>query len=191
MIHTVYLTFHTIRNLKLSVFRDFQPWVHERERKKMLKTVIWLETRYRKILAKLLRVSSEKQGNKPKGKNMIKNEIVQRKEKTHGEIRTPLARGVSSQRSRCCGMVGSVKLLTLKQSSLPYALFEACGAVLITNSNVHLRTNGFNDNFGVMLYYFSVNPIDVWSWAETEQSLMWSIGHIDRRGKNQFTVGFP
>ena len=118
-------------------------------------------------------------------------EIVQRKENTHGEIRTPLVRGVSSQRLRCCGMVGSVKLLTLKQSSLPYALFEACGAVFIMNSNVHLRTNGFNDNFGVMLYYFSVNPIDVWSWAETEQSLMWSIGHIDRRGKNQFTVGFP
>ena len=71
--------------------------------------------------------------------------------------RAPLVRGVSSQRLRCCGMVGSVKVLTLKQSSLPYALFEACGAVFIMNSNVHLRTNGFNDNFGVMLYYFSVN----------------------------------
>ena len=75
--------------------------------------------------------------------------------------RAPLVRGVSSQRLRCCGMVGSVKVLTLKQSSLPYALFEACGAVFIMNSNVHLRTNGFNDNFGVMLYYFSVNLIDV------------------------------
>ena len=92
---------------------------------------------------------------------MIKKEIVQRKENTHGEIRTPLVRGVSSQTLRCCGMVGSVQVLTLKQSSLPYALFEACGAVFILNSNVLLRTNGFNDNFGVMLYYFSVNPIDV------------------------------
>ena len=162
MIHTLYLTFHKIRKLKLSVFRDFQPRVHERERKKMLKTVIFLlETRYRKILAKLLRVSSEKQRKQAKGKKYDQKEIVQRKENTHGEIRTPLVRGVSSQRLRCCGMVGSVKLLTLKQSSLPYALFEACGAVFIMNSNVHLRTNGFNDNFGVMLYYFSVNLIDV------------------------------
>ena len=92
---------------------------------------------------------------------MIKKEIVQRNENSHGEIRTPLVRGVSSQRSRCCGMVDLVKLSTLKQSSLPYALIEACGAVFIMNLNVHLKTNGFNDNFGVMLYYFNCNPIDV------------------------------
>ena len=86
MIHTLYLTFHKIRKLKLSVFRDFQPRVHERERKKMLKTVIFLlETRYRKILAKLLRVSSEKQRKQAKGKNMIKKKLYKEK-------KTPTAR---------------------------------------------------------------------------------------------------
>ena len=48
---------------------DFQPRVHERERKKNAKdSYFGLETRYRKILAKLLRVSSEKQRKQAKGK---------------------------------------------------------------------------------------------------------------------------
>ena len=49
------------------------------------------------------------------------------------------------------------------------------------------------------MHYFSVNSlsglmvnrIDVWSWAETGQSLIWLISHIARRGKNQFIVGLP
>ena len=36
-----------------------------------------------------------------------------------------------------------------------------------------------------------VDQIDLWSRAETGQSLIWLISHIARRGKNQFIVGLP
>lgn len=89
------------KKLEIFSFQEFSTSSSSKGTRKNAKNGYFLlETRYRKILAELLRVSSENKGNKRKGKNMFKKEIVQRKENTHGEIRTSLVRGVSSQTTR-------------------------------------------------------------------------------------------
>ena len=92
-------------------------------------------------------------------------------------------------------------LLHFKQFSLPYTLFEACGAVFIVNSKIHLWKISCISK--PIWHYFGVNSISRLTADQcgTEQrwnrpvfdsaSFIWSIGHINRRGKNQFIVGFP
>ena len=50
----------------------------------------------------------------------------------------------------------SVKLIVLKYFSLPFTLFEPCGAVFIINSTINLRKNSSNEYFKAILYYFRV-----------------------------------
>ena len=73
----------------------------------------------------------------------------------------------------------------------------ACNFII--NSKIHSRKITSNEYFKGTLHYFRVNAlsglmvdqIDLWSRAETGQSLIWLISHIARRGKNQFIVGLP
>ena len=44
-----------------------------------------------------------------------------------------------------------LKLIQLKYFSLPFTLFEPCGAVFIMNSKTHLRKNGLNEYFKTIL----------------------------------------
>ena len=53
----------------------------------------------------------------------------------------------------------TVKLLQFKHFSLPYVLFEACGAVFIMNSKIHLTKISLNGYFKVILHYFGVNSL--------------------------------
>ena len=52
-----------------------------------------------------------------------------------------------------------VNLLHFKQFSLPYTPFEACGAVFIVNSKIHLRKISWNEYLKPILHYFGVNSI--------------------------------
>ena len=57
--------------------------------------------------------------------------------------------------------------------------------------DTHLRLISLNGYFKAILHYFGVNltaQIDVQTWTETGQSLIWSIGHNDQREKDQFLV---
>ena len=74
---------------------------------------------------------------------------------------------------------------------------SSCNFIL--NSKIHSRKITSNEYFKGTLHYFRVNSlsglmvdqIDLWSRAETGQSLIWLISHIAWRGKNQFIVGLP
>ena len=49
-----------------------------------------------------------------------------------------------------------VKLIVLKYFSLPFTLFEPCGAVFMMNSKIHFRKNSSNKYFKAILHYFHV-----------------------------------
>ena len=46
--------------------------------------------------------------------------------------------------------------MVLKYFSLPFTLFEPCGAVFIMNSKVNVRKNSLNEYFKAILHYFCV-----------------------------------
>ena len=50
----------------------------------------------------------------------------------------------------------NVKLIVLKYFSLPFTLFEPCGAVFMMNSKINLRKNSSNEYFKAILHYFLV-----------------------------------
>ena len=94
----------------------------------------------------------------------------------------PPARESISQTTgpRWHGINDAVNLLLFKQFSLPYTPFEACGAVFIVNSKMHLRKISWNEYFKAHFCIISVliqsrasRPIDaVRSRAETGQFLI-------------------
>ena len=49
-----------------------------------------------------------------------------------------------------------VKLIVLEYFSLPFTLFEPCGAVFMMNSKIHLRKNSSKEYFIAILHYFCV-----------------------------------
>ena len=49
-----------------------------------------------------------------------------------------------------------VKFIVLKYFSLPFTLFEPCGAVFMMNSKIHFRKNSSNKYFKAILHYFHV-----------------------------------
>ena len=55
--------------------------------------------------------------------------------------------------------INTVKLLQFKHFSLLYVLFEACEAVFIMNSKIHLTKISLNEYFKVILHYFGVNSL--------------------------------
>ena len=53
----------------------------------------------------------------------------------------------------------SLKLIVLKNFSLPFTMFEPCGAVFIMNSKIHLKKNSSNEYFKTISHYFRVHSI--------------------------------
>ena len=86
--------------------------------------------------------------------------------------------------------------------SLPYTLFGACGTVFITNLKIHSRKISLNEYFKAILHYFGVDSLSgfttdrctelSWNRPIFDSALsIWSIGHIDQRGKDPFIEGLP
>ena len=50
----------------------------------------------------------------------------------------------------------SVKLIVFKYFSLPFTLFERCGAVFMMDSKINLRKNSSKEYFKAILHYFRV-----------------------------------
>ena len=50
----------------------------------------------------------------------------------------------------------SVELIMLKYFSLPFTLFEPCGAEFMINSKINLRKNSSKEQFKAILHYFRV-----------------------------------
>ena len=79
--------------------------------------------------------------------------------------------------------------IVLKYFSLPFTLFEPCGAVFMMNSKIHLRKNRSNEYFKAILHYFRVlftlglyngRSINLWPLDERTHLLLrcsrWSSG---------------
>ena len=58
-----------------------------------------------------------------------------------------------------------LKLIVLKYFSLPFTLFEPCGAVFIMNSKIHLTKNSLNKYFKAILHYFRVYSLSGFTTA--------------------------
>ena len=71
----------------------------------------------------------------------------------------PPAREYSSHLPTLALKTNTVKLLQFKHFSLPYVLFEACGAVFIMNAKIHLTKISLNEYFKVILHYFGINSL--------------------------------
>ena len=102
--------------------------------------------------------------NKPKGKNTMK-EKKKRKKIAGSPIGiwtcTPTSSSAKSDTSYQWAMwplhsFKSLKLIALKYFTLPFTLFEPCGAVFIMNSKTHLRKNNLNEHFKAISHYFLV-----------------------------------
>ena len=55
--------------------------------------------------------------------------------------------------------ISTVKWLQFKHFSLLYVLFEACGAVFIMNSKIHLTKISWNEYLKVISHYVGVNSL--------------------------------
>ena len=99
---------------------------------------------------------------KPKGKNTIKEKKKETGSSHAGIwICTPTSPSEKKVRLLNTGLCDhwtnlNVKLIVLKYFSLPFTLFEPCGAVFMMNSKIHLRKNSSNEYFKAILHYFLV-----------------------------------
>ena len=89
------------------------------------------EIRYPKNLAKLKGAAVRITGNKPEGKNTMKEKDIDKKKKKKKELES--SHGTMRQIHSSI-----LKMNSLKYFSLPFTLLEPFGAVIIMNSKVHL-----------------------------------------------------
>ena len=106
-------------------------------------------------------------GIKVKGKNTIKEKQKKKNDQKKKGICPPgfnpapqlsPTQKVSPYKTEPCDCftVGSSKLIESKYFSLPFTLFEPCGAVFIVNSKTHLRKNSLNEYFKTFSHYIRV-----------------------------------
>ena len=96
----------------------------------------------------------QKNSKKPKGTNTMKEKKKETGSSHAGFEPVPqLPPAENSVASDHC-TIRNVKLIVLKYFSLPFTLFEPCGAVFMMNSKINLRKNSSKEYFKAILHYF-------------------------------------
>ena len=90
-------------------------------------------------------------GNKPKGKNTMKG----KKKRKKMQVAPPGFEPAPQLPGPCDHCAIRTLIIILKYFSLPFTLFEPCGAVFIMNSKKQLRKNSLNEYFKAISHYSS------------------------------------